>query len=193
VNGRTGLGLALAVLATSTSAACSEEVHEIELWAFRSLNDLPNTLHPPIYVVMQSGSLGAVFVSAGVARAVGRPRLSLSLAVAGSGVWGAAKALKRCIGRGRPATVVDHVRVRGNEEAGLGFPSGHAAVAFCLATLIAPCVPTQARPFAWGVAAAVAAGRMYVGAHLPLDVVGGAALGLVGGRGAYAVLGATRP
>jgi undecaprenyl-diphosphatase len=34
-------------------------------------------------------------------------------------------------------------------------------------------------------------GRIYVGAHLPLDVVGGAALGAIGGATANLVIGAT--
>jgi glycosyltransferase 2 family protein len=193
VSGLDGLGPALVVLGASTGAARSAEVHDIERRAFRAVNDLPSSLHPPIYVVMQSGSLGAVFVAAGVARAAGYQRLALTMAVAGTGVWGAAKAMKRWVGRHRPARILDDVQVRGNEESGLGFPSGHAAVAFCLTTLLAPGLPGPARPFAWGLAAAVATSRMYVGAHLPLDIVGGAALGILGGQGAYAALDATRP
>ena len=159
MTGPDGLGPALVVLGASTRAARSPDVHEIERRAFRSVNGLPDTLHP---VLLQA-------------------------------LRGAGKAMKRRVGRDRPVRIVDDVQVRSNEERGLGFPSGHAAVAFCLATLVAPGLPKPARPFAWGVAAAVAAGRVYVGAHLPLDVVGGAALGVVGGRCAYFALDATRP
>jgi membrane-associated phospholipid phosphatase len=40
-------------------------------------------------------------------------------------------------------------------------------------------VPRSARPVLVAVVATTAFGRMYVGAHLPLDLVGGAGLGLV--------------
>jgi membrane-associated phospholipid phosphatase len=43
------------------------------------------------------------------------------------------------------------------------------------------------RPVAWSTAATVGAARVYVGAHLPLDVVGGAALGVAAGSAARGV------
>jgi undecaprenyl-diphosphatase len=42
-------------------------------------------------------------------------------------------------------------------------------------------LPRRWRPVAWALAGVVALARVYVGAHLPLDVVGGAALGVVVG------------
>jgi undecaprenyl-diphosphatase len=172
-------GLGLAVLAASTAIARSREVHEVEHQVFRSLNDLPHALHPPVYVMMQSGSLAAVFVAAGIAHRVGHHRLARAIAAGGAGAWAGAKAVKRWVGRGRPSSHIDDVRVRVTEEAGLGFPSGHAAVAFCLAGLATPELPPPVRPLAWALAGMVGIARIYVGARLPLDVVGGAALGVV--------------
>ncbi len=68
--------------------------------------------------------------------------------------------------------------MRGKEEGDLGFPSGHAAVSAALTVVAWPHVSDG-----WRVALAALSGfvpfaRMYVGAHLPLDVVGGSALGL---------------
>ena len=53
------------------------------------------------------------------------------------------------------------------------------AVATTLALVAAPDLPDGSRPALVAVVGAVGFGRMYVGAHLPLDVVGGAGLGLM--------------
>jgi membrane-associated phospholipid phosphatase len=111
----------------------------------------------------------------------GRPQVARTLALAGTGVWAGAKLVKRGIGRGRPALHVEGVQIRGSEERGLGYPSGHTAVAFCVAAIADAEVPPAARPGVWALAATVGLARIYVGAHLPLDVVGGAALGLTVG------------
>lgn len=57
------------------------------------------------------------------------------------------------------------------------FPSGHAATSFAGATILSFAVP-RLTP-AWVVlACAIAFSRVYVGVHYPLDVLGGAALGV---------------
>jgi undecaprenyl-diphosphatase len=66
------------------------------------------------------------------------------------------------------------------------FPSGHATAAFTAATLLAD--GTRLGPAYFGLAALVAASRVYVGLHHASDVVVGAALGMAFGAVARRVL-----
>ena len=70
----------------------------------------------------------------------------------------------------------------GKEEGDLGFPSGHAAVSAALTAAMWPDATPGWRVACGALSAFVAFARMYVGAHLPLDVIGGAGLGVAVAR-----------
>jgi len=161
-----------------TAALARRPISRAEIRAFRSVNDLPAAAYPAIWPPMQYGTFGTVPASAAFALARNRPRLALAIGVGGTTAWLTAKVLKRIVGRGRPATILDHVMLRGVEEGDLGFPSGHAAVSAALTTVALPYVTDGGRYPLAALSGFVPLARMYVGAHLPLDVVGGSALGL---------------
>jgi undecaprenyl-diphosphatase len=62
-------------------------------------------------------------------------------------------------------------------------------MAAAIACVVAPYLPRRWRPLLWLLVALVMVGRVYVGAHNPLDVVCGAALGVAIGSLLNLVLG----
>lgn len=145
------------------------------------MNGLPDAIAAPVWVVMQAGSLGAVAAAGGVAMWLGSPRAAGAASLSGVVVWAACKELKRHIGRGRPADHLEAVRVRGRAQSGLGYPSGHSAVAASLALVLAAGAPAPVGLALAATAVSVGFGRAYTGAHLPLDIVGGFGFGAAAG------------
>ena len=173
---------ATAVLAASAAQARTLRVDHVEERSFRAVNDAPAWLHAPVWGVMQAGSLGAVFIVAGAVRSR-RDGTATRVLLAGTAAWCGAKVLKPLVGRGRPAAYLDDVIIRGSVQTGLGFPSGHAAVAMTLALVATPTAgPIRVGALVGAITTGVA--RLYVGAHLPLDVVGGLAIGVLIGTAA---------
>ncbi len=169
----------VAMVLVSLREARRPDVSASELRVFRGANDAPDALRIPVRAVMQAGTSVTVPAVAAVAAATGRRRLAVELVTGGTLAWLGAKALKRLGGRGRPDALLPDVRLRESIGGDLGWVSGHTAVATTLAAIAWPHVPRSARPVLVAVVAITAFGRMYVGAHLPLDLVGGAGLGLV--------------
>ena len=172
-----------AVLVASAVAARTRRVPPAEAAVFRTINDAPDALHPVIWPVMQAGSLGAVFAAAAlVHRRTRDPQRTVLVAAAGTAVWGGVKLVKPLVARERPAALLPHVIERGAAQSGLGYPSGHAAVAVTLGVLAT--ASPRSRAVALAAAALTGLSRIYVGAHLPLDVAGGFAIGWLAGASA---------
>jgi undecaprenyl-diphosphatase len=167
----------LGVLLAGGAYARRGEVSPLELRSFTFVNGLPKWASPPAWAVMQLGSLGGVFGVGAAAAVTGRTDLARRLVGAGTLTWVGAKVVKQFVRRDRPSTTAHLARIIGKAPGGLGYPSGHAAVAATLASVAAPRLPAPGRGAAWTAALLVGPARMYVGAHLPLDVVGGVALG----------------
>jgi membrane-associated phospholipid phosphatase len=184
-HGRGRRGAAFAALVTATVAFVlsalpirPDHVGMVEQAAFRAVNDVSWVSVTPVWMVMQLGSLLAVPALAGVAALARRYRLAAQLAASGVLAYLLAPPVKAIMERGRPSALLADVVVRDASE-GLGFVSGHTAVAVALAVAAVPFLGWRGRAVVLALAGAVAVARVYVGAHLPLDVVGGAALGVV--------------
>ena len=171
----------LAVLGAGMLLVRASKVSGFEASIFRAVNDLPDLLYRPVWVVMQLGNSLAIVGAAAVAIAFRRFRLAMGLAVAGVSVYLLAELGKAIVDRQRPAELLAHVHLRGAPATGNGYPSGHAAVAFALGVIAWLWFGPRVRWAFFVAALIVCFGRVYVGAHLPLDVVGGAALGVASG------------
>ena len=171
------LGIGVSATALVAMMAATPGISSLELSLFRLVNQLPASFRIALSTVMQLGSLAAVPATAGVALSKRRPALAADLALAGGLSWVAAKAMKVMVARERPALLLTEVLIQGREQGGSGFPSGHAAVAASLATVAGHQLPVPAGHVTRASVAAVALARVYIGAHLPIDVLGGGALG----------------
>jgi undecaprenyl-diphosphatase len=126
------------------------------------------------------GTDGAVFlvVAAVLALLWRRPRVFVLVAAADLVAQLLSLGLRDWIDRRRPSLVYPEPRPLVHVPHSGSFPSGHATAAFACATVIAWQAPRLAFP-AFVLAGAIAWSRVYDGVHWPLDVVGGAALGLL--------------
>jgi undecaprenyl-diphosphatase len=75
---------------------------------------------------------------------------------------------------------------------GLSFVSGHAVIAWSVATVLFVALPGRWRWLPFVVAALNAIARVYLGAHNPLDVVGGGAIGVAVGVAVVGAIGFVR-
>jgi membrane-associated phospholipid phosphatase len=173
---RVGVAASVVVLCT---AVALDGLPGWEEELFERLNGGPRGLESVLWLPMQLGSLfGPLLLALLSWWAWRRWRPSVGALVAGVLSWQAAKLIKDLVERGRPFQMVENFADRfGTPYEGLGFVSGHSAVVFSLAGVISPYLSRTWRVAAYGMALTVCLARIQVSAHLPLDVVAGAALG----------------
>lgn len=168
----------LAVLSACAVVVADGRVGPAERAVFHAVNGLPGWLYRPMLVAQYLGVLVIPLVVAAGAVAFRRWRLAAALVLVVPLKLAAEKVPKLLVERERPGTTVPDAVLHGVPSAGLSFTSGHAIITFAVAGLLALVLPLR-----WGIVAFVlatlnAVARVYLGAHNPLDVVGGAAIGL---------------
>jgi membrane-associated phospholipid phosphatase len=171
-------GVVAATVVAVTALIAHRELPSWESRIFQWSQDLPDWLRYVVWAPMQLGTaLAPLVVGVGAWIAWKRWRPAVGAVVVGIGGWWLAKGVKDLVNRGRPAELIGTKLRTGAPTGGLGFLSGHATVAFALATVLSPYLKPVPRVIAYGLATVVAFGRVYMAAHFPLDAVAGAALG----------------
>ena len=175
------VAIGLLVLVLGMVAVRNGTVTGPEESVFHAVNDLPGALYPVMWPWQQLGTLVFAPVLAVVALLLRRYRLAVAILIAMVAKLALERAVKGIVTRERPGTSIGlDIETRGDVSIrGESFVSGHALLVTALAGLIAPYLPGHWKIAPWCVAAGVLLGRVYVGAHNPLDVVCGAALGIV--------------
>ncbi len=182
-------GTGLAVLALSMHWASLDRISAAEMRVFRGINGLSNFLYAPLWLPMQLGNLVVgLLVGLGVAALLGELAIAIAVVVAVIAKLVVERVVRdrmtafRAV-RQRPGTSEPGAVLRGDVPAdGASFPSGHVILAAAIAAVLSSGLPAAWAWVPWVLALTVALGRVYVGAHNPLDVVAGFGAGmLIGG------------
>ncbi len=193
---RSPIGLAVASgvgLVSSYLVAIQRPVPEWELDLTRWINDMPDAVATVLYPIMQLGTLaGPAIVAVGIAALRRDWWLSATTMATGLATWFGAKGVKRIVERDRPLGYLPEVIVREGDGSGLGYISGHSAVAASAAIMAMAALPRRWRPVPAVLAGLVGIARIVHGVHLPADVVGGWSFGVLLSLGALWALDGVR-
>jgi undecaprenyl-diphosphatase len=168
---------AAALLLTTGTTGWDESV-------FRVLNQVPaaaaSVLTPLSRLFLPAGIIAVLVLAVVYVVARNRGVMPLAAGAAAAALaWALAHAAKAITDRPRPYEAMADTVLRQQHAHGTSFPSSHTAITLAVAIAL---VPFMARPVAAaGIAYAALTGwsRVYLGVHYPLDILGGAGIGMV--------------
>jgi undecaprenyl-diphosphatase len=184
--GRAAWLLTLVGAATFLAAALlvHSEATRLDERLFLFFNDVPSRLADVLTPVSKLFLPAALFATIAVAAvfvtAWNRSPVPLAVGACAAAVaYLLANLAKAAAERPRPYEVVADAVLRQPPAHGTSFPSSHTAVAVATVVALLPFLPRAISPWLIAYAALVAWSRMFLGVHYPLDVIGGAVLGVL--------------
>ncbi len=174
-----GVGLVLCLVSWYIVAGGQTSATETSI--FRAFNDLPFAIRLPFAVISYLGTIYALLIICAVLSLLKKYYWTLQIFLAGSIAWVTANAIKMAEIRERPYDLLSNVNLMESRDMVAGFPSAHAALITAVALAL---FTKEDRHIYWLLLLAVAlvgVSRLVVGVHFPLDIIGGAGIGLMVG------------
>jgi len=157
---------------------------------FGYFNSLPSAYSGFMSAITQLGGLGGLIIWCGLAWYLVNKRAAYTVLATGWLAWTVAKIAKAIAHRGRPGEFVADINLSSGEIlTGYGFPSGHATLSAAVAAVLYYQIEPKYRKYLLLTVLLVGVSRMYLGAHFPLDIFGGWALGALIGAGIVTIFG----
>jgi len=180
-------GVGLAIAAASVGAARRRDIPAWEMRVFHAINGLPGWLYWILWPPMQLGNLiVGTLVGLVIAWMAGEPAVAVGVILAMVLKLVTERIVRREMKaylavRERPGSSQEGAVLRGGDvpAEGASFPSGHVILVAAIGCVVAPTLPAA---WVWApflVTVVVMVGRVYVGAHNPLDVTAGLGAGLL--------------
>ena len=179
-------GAGLLILGASITGARRPAIPKAEVRVFHAVNGLPDWLYPVLWLPMQLGNL-VVGTLAGLAVALlsGHVVVAIGVVIAAVLKLVIERVVRHRMGdalaiRQRPLTSQVGAHRRGSDVplSGPSFPSGHVVLVAAVSCVVTPVLPVEWAWLPFVLTLLVMVGRVYVGAHNPLDVTAGLGAGL---------------